>query len=108
MIYTVQLYQVMGLQIVGSTIVLTYQPFLFCLYYRGVKGYYLFYDDGFDDIDDGDDWSDEEDDDLPPDFDEDAELLEMGQGKTIKQDSRQNDEMVLLPVLPDGRPREQW
>ena len=55
-----------------------------------------------------DDWSDEDDDDLPPDFDEDGELLEIGQGKTIKQDSRQNDEMVLLPVLPDGRPREQW
>lgn len=68
----------------------------------------LMNDDGFDDIDDGDDWSDEEDDDLPPDFDEDAELLELGQGKTIKQDSRQNDEMVLLPVFADGRPREQW
>ncbi|KAG5053593.1 hypothetical protein AAZX31_03G002400 [Glycine max] len=55
-----------------------------------------------------DDWSDEDDDDLPPDFDEDGELLEIGQGKTIKQDSRQNDEMVLLPVFADGRPREQW
>ncbi|KAK7386107.1 hypothetical protein VNO78_26066 [Psophocarpus tetragonolobus] len=64
-------------------------------------------DDGFDDMDDDDDWS-EDDDDLPPDFDEDAELLEIGQGKIIKQDSRHNEGKVLLPVFADGRPREQW
>nr|KYP76666.1 hypothetical protein KK1_020918 [Cajanus cajan] len=54
--------------------------------------------------------SDEDDDDLPPDFDEDAEMLEIGQGKTVKQveESRQKDEKVLVPVFPDGRPREQW
>ncbi|XP_027335774.1 protein WHAT'S THIS FACTOR 1 homolog, chloroplastic [Abrus precatorius] len=67
-------------------------------------------DDGFDDIDDYD-WSDEDDDDdTPPDFFEDAETLEIGQGKTTKQveDSRQNDGKVLVPVFPDGRPRERW
>ncbi|KAL2319982.1 hypothetical protein Fmac_028951 [Flemingia macrophylla] len=72
----------------------------------------LMNDAGFDDSDnDGDDdWSDEDNDDLPPDFDEDGELLDIGQGKTVKQveESRQNDEMVLVPVFPDGRPREQW
>ncbi|XP_061353007.1 protein WHAT'S THIS FACTOR 1 homolog, chloroplastic [Gastrolobium bilobum] len=69
-------------------------------------------DHGFEvkDDDDEDDWSDEDDDDTPPDFDEDAGILEIEQGKTIKQveDSRQNDEMVLHPVFPDGRPRERW
>ncbi|RDX63292.1 Protein ROOT PRIMORDIUM DEFECTIVE 1, partial [Mucuna pruriens] len=47
------------------------------------------------DIDD--DWSDDDDDDnLPPDFGEDAEMLEIGQGRTVKQvrDSRQNDEKI--------------
>lgn len=76
----------------------------------------LMSDAGFDDSgdDDGDDdvndWSDEDDDDLPPDFDEDAEMLEIGQGKTVQQveESRQKDEKVLVPVFPDGRPREQW
>ncbi|KAJ7951285.1 protein ROOT PRIMORDIUM DEFECTIVE 1-like [Quillaja saponaria] len=69
-------------------------------------------DDGFDnDDDDGgeDDWSDE-DDDIPPDFDEDSETLEIGGGKANKQVAyaTKNDEKVLVPVLPDGRPRERW
>ncbi|KAK7258519.1 hypothetical protein RIF29_24098 [Crotalaria pallida] len=67
-------------------------------------------DDGFDVKDDGDDdWSDE-DDDTPPNFDEDAGSLEIGQGKRIKQveDSKQNDDKVRVPVFPDGRPRERW
>ncbi|KAK7375608.1 hypothetical protein VNO78_35516 [Psophocarpus tetragonolobus] len=46
----------------------------------------LISDDGFDDMNDNDDDSSENDNDLPPDFDEDAELLEIGQGKTIKLD----------------------
>ncbi|KAG2381214.1 hypothetical protein LR48_Vigan11g173000 [Vigna angularis] len=69
-------------------------------------------DEGFEDFDDGDDgWSDEEEDDsLPPDFDDDGEVLEIGQGKANKQVkyTRQNDEEALLPVFSDGRPREQW
>lgn len=67
-------------------------------------------DDVFDDDDDeDDDWSDE-DDDTPPDFDEDAGTLEIGQEKPIKQvgTSTPNDEKELAPVLPDGRPRERW
>lgn len=69
-------------------------------------------DDEFDeddDDDDVDDWSDE-DDDTPPDFDEDGKTLNNELSKPIKQEgySTENDEMVLVPVLPDGRPRERW
>ncbi|CAK8569183.1 unnamed protein product [Lathyrus sativus] len=62
--------------------------------------------------DNDDDWIDEEDgDDTPPDFDEEeAETLEIEKRKTIThvQDTRQNNERVLDPSLPDGRPRERW
>lgn len=74
-------------------------------------------DDGFDDDDDDydnededdDDWSDE-DDDTPPDFDEDAGSLEIGQRKPIRQaqSTMPIDEKVLAPAFPDGRPRECW
>lgn len=68
-------------------------------------------DDDDDDMDD--DWSDEyddDDDDTPPDFDEEAGTLEIEQGKKIKQvqDTRQNNEKVLVPTFCDGRPRERW
>ncbi|GAU13618.1 hypothetical protein TSUD_347220 [Trifolium subterraneum] len=62
-----------------------------------------------DDIDD--DWIDEDDDDTPPDFDEEeTETLEIGKRKTITrvQDTRENNEKVLVPTLPDGRVRERW
>lgn len=65
-----------------------------------------------DDDDNDDDWIDEEDDDeTPPDFDEEeAETLEIEKRKTITrvQDTRQNNEKVLAPSFPDGRPRERW
>ncbi|KAK4266974.1 hypothetical protein QN277_023827 [Acacia crassicarpa] len=68
-------------------------------------------DDGFEDDDndnDEDDWSDE-DDDTPPDFDEDAESLEIGLKKSIKREkSTPRDEEMLVPVSPDGGPRERW
>lgn len=68
-------------------------------------------DDEFDndEDDDEDDWSDE-DDDTPPDFDEDGKTLNIGASKPVKDEDnlRQNDGKVLVPVLPDGRPRERW
>jgi hypothetical protein len=66
-------------------------------------------DDGNDDEDYEDDWSDEEDD-TPPDFDEDGGTTKTGETNPIKQvdNSTKSDEKVLVPVLPDGRPRERW
>ncbi|KAK7309359.1 hypothetical protein RJT34_06015 [Clitoria ternatea] len=62
------------------------------------------------DVDDDADWSDEDDGDMPPDFEEDSETLDIGLRKTIKQvkDSRRDDRRRLVPVFSDGRPREQW
>ncbi|KAK4779521.1 hypothetical protein SAY87_015627 [Trapa incisa] len=55
-------------------------------------------------FDDNDDWSDE-DDELPPDFEEDGVNVQ----KTLERDdSVKTEEKVLLPVFPDGRPRERW
>ncbi|KAM1012167.1 hypothetical protein ACFX2J_047166 [Malus domestica] len=66
-------------------------------------------DDEFndDEDDDEDDWSDE-DDDTPPDFDEDGKTPTIGVSKPVKQEgsSRENNGKVLVPVLPDGQPRE--
>lgn len=61
--------------------------------------------DGFDDDDEDDDWSDKEEDDMvPPDFDEDGEISTSSKGvKNMK-----NEEKVLVPLFPDGRPRERW
>lgn len=77
----------------------------------------LMSNDGFDDDDDDDDdnedyednWSDE-DDDMPPDFDEDGGTVKIGVSKPIKQvdNSKKDEEKDLVPVLPDGRPRERW
>lgn len=50
----------------------------------------------------GDD--DGDDDDMPPDFDEDDENVKMNQRKEANQD----EEKVLDPVFPDGKPRERW
>ncbi|WJX85696.1 pseudoprotein wtf element Wtf1 [Trifolium repens] len=68
-------------------------------------------DDDGNDIDD--DWIDEDDDDddTPPDFDEEeTETLEIEKRKRITrvQDTKQNNEKVLVPTLPDGRLRERW
>uniref|UniRef100_A0A5B6ZG97 PORR domain-containing protein n=1 Tax=Davidia involucrata TaxID=16924 RepID=A0A5B6ZG97_DAVIN len=70
--------------------------------------------DGFDDDEDDedyeDDWSDE-DDDMPPDFAEDGGNVNIGLSKRTKQvvdNSVKNEEKVLVPVFPDGRPRERW
>lgn len=74
-------------------------------------------DGGFDDDDEGgqgdddyeDDWSDE-DDDAPPDFDEDDEPVKIGLSKPSKQAdySAKKEKEMLVPTLPDGRPRERW
>lgn len=63
-----------------------------------------------DDDEDDDDWSDDDDDDMPPDFDEDDETLEPGPRKQAIQvaDSMKNEDKVLAPMFPDGRPRERW
>ncbi|KAJ8900540.1 hypothetical protein K2173_025317 [Erythroxylum novogranatense] len=63
-------------------------------------------DDDTDDYED--DWSD--DDDLPPDFNEDDTNVKVHGSKTINRldKSVNNEEKVLVPVFPDGRPREQW
>lgn len=69
--------------------------------------------DEFDDSGDDeyeDDWSDE-DDDLPPDFDEDDDgTVNLDFDKPIKEKDKftKNEEKVLEPVYPDGRPRERW
>ena len=54
-------------------------------------------------------WSDE-DEDTPPDFNEDGKTLNNEPSKPLNQEgySTENDERVLVPVLPDGRPRERW
>ncbi|OMO64311.1 hypothetical protein CCACVL1_21863 [Corchorus capsularis] len=56
-----------------------------------------------------DEWSDE-DDDAPPDFDEDDEPVKIGLSKSNKQAdySTKETEKELVPVFPDGRPRERW
>jgi hypothetical protein len=72
-------------------------------------------DDDGNDIDDDwideDDDDDDDDDDTPPDFDEEeTETLEIEKRKRITrvQDTKQNNEKVLVPTLPDGRVRERW
>ncbi|XP_056160646.1 protein WHAT'S THIS FACTOR 1 homolog, chloroplastic [Syzygium oleosum] len=69
-------------------------------------------DDNEDDDFDGnyeDDWT-EEDEDTPPDFDEDGSSVKIGIGKPIEQTgySTDNEEKILVPTFPDGRPRECW
>lgn len=65
------------------------------------------------DEDDKDDWIDEDDDDdTPPDFDDEdgngnGNLVRSKQSKRV-DDSKKNEEKVLDPVFPDGRPRERW
>lgn len=61
--------------------------------------------DGFDDDGEDDDWSDEEEDDMAPlDFDEDGEISTSSKGVT----NMKNEEKVLVPLFPDGRPRDRW
>ncbi|XP_071691069.1 protein WHAT'S THIS FACTOR 1 homolog, chloroplastic [Rutidosis leptorrhynchoides] len=57
-----------------------------------------------DDDDDYDEAEDDDDDDMPPDFDEDDENGKMSRSKQVKP----NEEKVLEPVFPDGKPRERW
>ncbi|PIN26519.1 hypothetical protein CDL12_00722 [Handroanthus impetiginosus] len=63
------------------------------------------------DEDSEDEWSDDGDD-VPPDFsDEDYDALPtLQQSKPSQQvnGSTKSDEKVLVPVFPDGRPRERW
>lgn len=65
--------------------------------------------DDDDEDDDEDDWSDE-DDDAPPNFDEDGKTSNIGVSKPVKQEGslRENNGKVLVPLLPDGQPRERW
>ncbi|KAJ6790641.1 protein ROOT PRIMORDIUM DEFECTIVE 1 [Iris pallida] len=68
-----------------------------------------FDDDDEDDDEDGeDDWSDE-DDEMPPDFD-DGDSLSLNGSKPQMNGgvAESNEEKVLAPVFPDGRPRERW
>ncbi|CAI0469922.1 unnamed protein product [Linum tenue] len=72
-----------------------------------------FLDDGDDDSED--DWSDEEDETIPPDFDEDGDeamMLKINVGKTLSRPARsssgRDEDKPLSPMLPDGRPRERW
>lgn len=62
-----------------------------------------------DDDDEEDDWSDE-DDDTPPDFDDDGETVKFALNKTVNKvdNSRRDEEKVLVPTFPDGQPRERW
>ncbi|KAL4204809.1 hypothetical protein AMTRI_Chr01g133980 [Amborella trichopoda] len=65
-----------------------------------------------DDDDDEDEWDDDDDDEgdeMPPDF-EDSESISLGERNKLKdvEVSRKNEEKVLVPVFPDGRPRERW
>nr|GLL25889.1 protein ROOT PRIMORDIUM DEFECTIVE 1 [Ipomoea trifida] len=55
------------------------------------------------------DWSDE-DDDLPPDFTDDDEITNLENVKSSRKvdDPMKKDEKILVPVFPDGRPRERW
>lgn len=66
-------------------------------------------DDDEEDDDEEDDWSDE-DDNTPPDFDEDDGTMKFELNKAVKQvdNSRKDEGKVLVPMFPDGRPRERW
>lgn len=68
-------------------------------------------DDGLDDNEDeGEyegDWSDEND--TPPGFDEDEESVKIHVSRSINQlDKSTKSEEKLVPVFPDGQPRERW
>eukprot|EP00268_Persea_americana_P043256 TRINITY_DN4344_c0_g1_i1.p1 TRINITY_DN4344_c0_g1~~TRINITY_DN4344_c0_g1_i1.p1 ORF type:complete len:533 (+),score=142.50 TRINITY_DN4344_c0_g1_i1:312-1910(+) len=67
-----------------------------------------FGDDDDDEYGDEDDWSNEEDE-MPPDFD-DGGILGFEDSKPVKHDdvSKKVEEKVLVPVFPDGKPRERW
>ncbi|KAJ9171497.1 hypothetical protein P3X46_014858 [Hevea brasiliensis] len=68
--------------------------------------------DGLDDDEGGgdyeDDWSDE--DDTPPGFDEDDENVKIHVNRSVNKlnNSAKNEEKMLVPAFPDGRPRERW
>ncbi|XP_009757096.1 protein WHAT'S THIS FACTOR 1 homolog, chloroplastic-like [Nicotiana tabacum] len=69
-------------------------------------------DDDDDDDDDGDlddDWSDDGDD-IPPDFSDDEGTVNLEDSKPTKQvnGAKKKEEKILIPVYPDGRPRERW
>lgn len=67
------------------------------------------FDDSDDDEYDGEDgWSDEEDE-TPPDFD-DGGILGFEESKPVKHEDvlKKAEDKVLVPVFPDGRPRERW
>ncbi|KAK1418648.1 hypothetical protein QVD17_27793 [Tagetes erecta] len=51
--------------------------------------------------DNDDEGEDDDDDDMPPDFDDDDD-------EEVKGQSKGDEEKVLTPVFPDGKPRERW
>lgn len=67
--------------------------------------------DGFDDDDEDsdDDWSDDGDD-IPPGFSDDEGTINLEDSKLTTQvnGAKKRDEKILVPVFPDGRPRERW
>ncbi|KAF5733117.1 protein ROOT PRIMORDIUM DEFECTIVE 1-like [Tripterygium wilfordii] len=71
---------------------------------------YVTGEDDDDDDEDGDDWSDE-DDDLPPDFnDDDDRTVKIGLSQSTNKagSTVTKEEKVLVPMYPDGRPRDRW
>ncbi|OVA01936.1 Plant organelle RNA recognition domain [Macleaya cordata] len=66
----------------------------------------LMTDEDEDDDEDEDNWSDE-DDETPPDFDDGGGDLSLGISKQVEK-SRNNEDKALVPMFPDGRPRERW
>lgn len=69
-------------------------------------------DSEFDDEEDGehdgeDDWSDDEDE-MPPDFDDGESLIFEGSRSPTHNAPKTNEGKVLVPMYPDGSPRERW
>lgn len=64
-------------------------------------------EDGDGERDGEDEWSDEEDD-TPPDFDDADSLTLEGSKQLANNVSTNSGDKVLVPVFPDGQPRERW
>lgn len=64
-------------------------------------------ENGDDEHDGEDEWGDEEDN-TPPDFDDTDSLALEGSKQPTNNVSANSGDKVLVPVFPDGRPRERW
>ncbi|XP_072967288.1 protein WHAT'S THIS FACTOR 1 homolog, chloroplastic [Typha angustifolia] len=63
-------------------------------------------EDDEEDYDGDDDWSD--DDESPPDFEDGESLQLQGSRAQTNNAPKTTEDKVLLPMFPDGRPRERW